>query len=156
MPWSPPRYCTKTGHAAFTGRRCPECQRAWDRAAGSSAARGYGQDWRDVRAAVLDEEPLCRFCAEKGLVVAATDVDHIQPLLLRPDLRLVRSNLRPLCKSCHQGITRAFNMSRAKAGGSSTQGIGGARSRPIAAETEPQVTRAISPGMGFARKGGFR
>jgi 5-methylcytosine-specific restriction endonuclease McrA len=61
--------------------------------------------WQRLRPTVLDEEPLCRFCAGKGLAVAATEVDHIVPIALRPDLRLVRSNLRPLCRSCHASLT---------------------------------------------------
>ena len=72
---------------------------------GSSTARGYGADWQRLRLQVLEEEPLCRFCAEQGLVTAARDVDHIIPIVQRPDLRLVRSNLRPLCQSCHSAHT---------------------------------------------------
>jgi 5-methylcytosine-specific restriction protein A len=54
---------------------------------------------------VLADEPLCRFCAEQGRVTAARDVDHIVPIVQRPDLRLDRSNLRPLCQPCHASLT---------------------------------------------------
>jgi 5-methylcytosine-specific restriction protein A len=52
---------------------------------------------------VLAEEPLCRFCRERGVLTEATEVDHIRSIEERPDLRLVRKNLRPLCKPCHWG-----------------------------------------------------
>ena len=54
---------------------------------------------------VLAEEPLCRLCLEPGLIVASREVDHIIAIAKRPDLRLVRSNLRGLCKACHSAIT---------------------------------------------------
>jgi 5-methylcytosine-specific restriction protein A len=112
MPFAAPRYCTKPGHPAFTGRRCPECERIHERVRGSAAARGYDGQWRRLRLAVLAEEPLCRLCAERGEAAEATDVDHIIPLAVRPDLRLVRSNVRPLCSPCHRAVTRAFNHRR--------------------------------------------
>lgn len=82
----------------------------------SSTARGYGQDWRRVRLAVLADEPLCRLCAEAGRVTAATDVDHIEPFTSIDDpLRLARSNLRPLCNTCHMGRTARQASGRAEA-----------------------------------------
>jgi len=72
----------------------------------SSTARGYGADWRRVRAAVLAEEPLCRMCAEAGRTTAAAEVDHIHPFHgLSDPRRLERSNLRPLCVPCHRART---------------------------------------------------
>jgi 5-methylcytosine-specific restriction enzyme A len=69
----------------------------------SSSARGYGGDWRKVRAAVLAQEPLCRICDEAGRVTVATQVDHIRPFRgLSDPLRLDRANLRPLCDPCHR------------------------------------------------------
>lgn len=57
--------------------------------------------WRRLRASVLADEPLCRYCADIGMVSAATVVDHIQPH--RGDLALFHepTNLQPLCKPCH-------------------------------------------------------
>jgi len=155
MPWAAPRFCTKPGHPAFTGRRCPECERIWDRAAGSASARGYGKDWQRLRQRVLAEEPLCRLCHAEGRVTAATEVDHIEPLHLRPDLRLVRSNTRPICHPCHREVTRAFNRARA-GGGRTNEGIRGSRPDARGAETAPPAAHATSPGMGFPRKGPSR
>lgn len=71
----------------------------------SATRRGYGADWRRLRLTFLDANPLCRFCADTGRVEAATVVDHIITIADRPDLRLDWSNLRPLCKPCHDRHT---------------------------------------------------
>ena len=79
-------------------------KRDLDRSRGSASKRGYDAAWRRARAEHLEIEPLCRFCKEVGLIVSATTVDHIIPIRQRPDLRLVQSNLRSLCKTCHDRI----------------------------------------------------
>jgi 5-methylcytosine-specific restriction protein A len=71
----------------------------------SPQKRGYDWTWTRLRLVVLADEPLCRFCFARGQLVPATDVDHIKSIAQRPDLRLVRSNLRPLCHSCHSTLT---------------------------------------------------
>ncbi|MFZ6762224.1 HNH endonuclease signature motif containing protein [Pseudoroseomonas sp. WGS1072] len=78
---------------------------ALDRQRGSASARGYDTAWRRLRLTVLAEEPLCRFCRERGLVTAATEIDHITPIAARPELRLARANLRALCRPCHAALT---------------------------------------------------
>ncbi len=72
---------------------------------GGSTVRGYGADWRAVRAAHLAEEPNCRACAMDGRVRRAAMVDHIESIAKRPDLRLEPSNLQSLCWPCHNGKT---------------------------------------------------
>jgi 5-methylcytosine-specific restriction endonuclease McrA len=47
------------------------------------------------------DEPLCRRCAERGLVVAMDMVDHIIPISVAPDRRLDDGNLQSLCNACH-------------------------------------------------------
>lgn len=63
--------------------------------------------WQRLRAQVLAEEPLCRACAARGLVVRATDVDHIEDSRddYSDDNR--RENLQPLCHECHSLKTAA-------------------------------------------------
>lgn len=60
----------------------------------SAAKRGYGREWRAIRAAFLAEHPSCAACS-----TAATEVDHI--VSLRSGGSNAASNLRPLCKPCH-------------------------------------------------------
>jgi len=66
----------------------------------------YTQRWRNLRALVLKEEPLCRDCAGIRTVEPATDVDHITPH--RGDLALFwnRDNLAALCHACHSRKTQ--------------------------------------------------
>ncbi|WP_238996817.1 HNH endonuclease [Entomobacter blattae] len=45
------------------------------------------------------------FCQKEGRIKEATEVDHIQTVRNRPDLRLDPRNLRALCKSCHSART---------------------------------------------------
>jgi 5-methylcytosine-specific restriction enzyme A len=69
----------------------------------TAAERGYGADWRRVRAEVLRNEPFCRMCK-----APATDVDHIAPFQgLADPRRLALTNLRPLCAPCHRRRTAA-------------------------------------------------
>jgi 5-methylcytosine-specific restriction protein A len=74
-------------------RRYDPRQTAW--------RRGYDADWRRVRDAHLRDEPVCRICLARGYVVSATTVDHIVKIRDDPTLRLESSNLRSLCKPCH-------------------------------------------------------
>lgn len=88
-----------------------------DRQRGSRSKRGYGRDWQALRLVVLAEEPLCRFCHDRGLVVVAQVVDHIVPISEAPELRLERSNLRSLCKPCHDrhtAVEQGFAKGKAK------------------------------------------
>jgi 5-methylcytosine-specific restriction protein A len=101
------KVCTVRGCPRFTdgGSLCPAHLSA--RRAESDAKRGpdrqwYGAPaWRALRAIVLREEPICRLCSK----TPSTIVDHIEPRQARPDLALVRGNLRGLCKSCHDRRT---------------------------------------------------
>ncbi|WP_373047191.1 HNH endonuclease [Vulgatibacter sp.] len=98
------------------GSRCPAHERAgfleqderarYDRQRGTAAQRGYDAAWRRLRDGVLREEPLCRACEGEGRVAVATLVDHIEPIWKAPRLRLVRSNLQPLCDAHHAAKTR--------------------------------------------------
>ncbi len=67
--------------------------------------------WRKLRRYVLSREPLCRDPfgehAEWSEVVSATEVDHIVPRRVRPDLELSLENLQALCKRCHGRKTKA-------------------------------------------------
>lgn len=61
--------------------------------------------WLRLRKIVLDKQPICGKCQRNP----ATDVDHIEPRYLRPDLEWDEGNLMALCKPCH---TRKTNEER--------------------------------------------
>ena len=60
-----------------------------------------GAAWRKLRASVLRGAPLCEHCNKRGLIVQATDVDHIDDDPSNND----RDNLSSLCHSCHSHKT---------------------------------------------------
>lgn len=104
MPTAALRPCTAPGCPQLVARgRCEvharAAQQAYESTRVSSSARGYNHNWRKLRLMVLREEPLCRTCSEAGLTVAATDVDHT--IALRKGGTNERSNLVPMCHSCH-------------------------------------------------------
>lgn len=55
------------------------------------------QAWREMARRVLKEQPICAICHAKPSSIA----DHIEAMKWRPDLAMVRSNLRGVCHSCH-------------------------------------------------------
>ena len=67
----------------------------------SANERGYTAAWRRVRAQVLREEPLCRRCKAKDILIPAIDVHHRDGNVKN----IKRSNLEPLCRSCHNRET---------------------------------------------------
>lgn len=117
MPTRGPRICG-CGFAVASGTLCACAKRrkaeAEAKAARPSAAkRGYDLAWRRVRGAFLKRHPTC---CEAGCGQPATDVDHIQSIRERPDLRLVWSNLRPFCHPHHSRRT-AIDQGFARRGG---------------------------------------
>jgi len=57
--------------------------------------------WQKLRALILDDEPLCRYCWEAGQMTRATDVDHISG----DPSDNSRENLQGLCHECHSSKT---------------------------------------------------
>lgn len=78
------------------------------------------KSWKDVRQYVLKRANYeCEWCAAEGKVTTdKLEVDHIEELHIRPDLKLEPDNLRVLCKSCHNKRHQRFqyggNMFKAK------------------------------------------
>lgn len=68
----------------------------------------YDGAWKRLRLAVLSDQPWCNVCQR-----IATCVDHIVPISERPELRLDRDNLQPLCDTCHRQKTAKENAQRA-------------------------------------------
>ncbi len=61
--------------------------------------------WRNIRAAHLRNEPLCRQCAKEGRITAANVVDHIVEHEGNLQLFYDSNNYQSLCYSCHNRKT---------------------------------------------------
>lgn len=73
----------------------------------AEALRFYtSRRWRSFRALVLSGQPLCVECQRNGRIEPATELDHIVPRRLRPDLAFEIANVQGLCKSHHSRKTR--------------------------------------------------
>ncbi len=107
MPTRPPRIAPCCGLKIAAGELCPcqrrrqqEARKAVDAKRPSAFERGYDGAWRKVRAQFLTAHPRCVECG-----ATASEVDHIQSIAERPDLRLKWSNLRSFCKPHHSRRT---------------------------------------------------
>lgn len=87
-----PGYCDKHIHLQKEYKR---------QSRNNDYSKMYNWEWRRVRSAYLKENPLCKSCFDKGLIVPATVVDHIKPHKGDKDLFWDRDNYQPLCKPCH-------------------------------------------------------
>lgn len=62
--------------------------------------------WAKLRQAILARDPLCVECLKRdGRATPATEVDHVIPRDMRPDLEFDPDNLQGLCKQCHGAKT---------------------------------------------------
>lgn len=94
----------------FNARKAPQ-----KRVGGSSHLRDHSRAYRALRDAVLDAEPLCRYCRHDGRVTLAQVVDHALALSLGGDNK--RGNLVPACRACNDAkakderrfLTRGFD-----------------------------------------------
>ena len=65
------------------------------------------REWRAFRLMILREEPLCRWCLQKGMVRVARCVHHqiecetAKTEQAMRDLMFSKSNCVPLCLKCH-------------------------------------------------------
>lgn len=91
MPTAVLRACSGPGCSNLVAAGCcPECQRTRERARGTATARGYDARWRSRRRRFLARYPFCGMrpngqvpvmsqCFALGLLVDATQVDHVVP-----------------------------------------------------------------------------
>ncbi len=109
MPRSAPLPCRHPGCPALVEDGCGYCprhqgdRRQWDNTARAKARQSRrawhtgDARWRALRAEVLREQPLCVQCARAGRLRLASVVDHVDGNAMNNE----RSNLQPLCSSCH-------------------------------------------------------
>lgn len=101
----PPRLCS-CGAIVPADQLCAcqiERQRArkarHDRKRPSASQRGYGVEWRKLRAEFLRHHPYCKMCGAPAEVV-----DHIKRHRGDKRLLLSWSNLQSLCGHCHNSV----------------------------------------------------
>lgn len=111
MPKKPGRICLRCNGIRH-GNVCEHCgagsgsRRLPSRLRDSPAKRGYDATWRKVRARKLSMTPLCEVCLANHRTTEATEVHHLQPFHgLHDPLRLSITNLKSICKSCHETET---------------------------------------------------
>jgi 5-methylcytosine-specific restriction protein A len=63
------------------------------------------QRWKRLRAAKLQDVPLCEECQRVGLLVFASVVDHIQPIRHGGEPFPALDGLASLCPPCHSAKT---------------------------------------------------
>lgn len=68
----------------------------------SCGKRGYEYAWRWFSIAYLRQHPFCEDCLERDIVTPTTEPHHLIKLKDAPDRKYEESNLRALCKPCHQ------------------------------------------------------
>ncbi len=74
--------------------------------------------WHRIRKLQLAEHPLCKFCAERGIVTPATICDHVEPH--RGDInKFWVGALQSLCLSPPAGTRDEFGLTKVR----STQAI---------------------------------
>jgi 5-methylcytosine-specific restriction endonuclease McrA len=84
------RPCLNCGTPVRNASRCPTC------APTSTAGRGYGADWQQLRLLVLVRDGhRCHWCGQ-----VATTVDHVRPLA-HGGARLDPGNLVAACLRCN-------------------------------------------------------
>jgi len=78
-----------------------------DDSRGTAAQRGYGNQWRKLRLAFLERNPLCfNFANCRN---GASLVDHIKPISDGGAVLDLR-NLRSCCVDCHAVLTRNYKL----------------------------------------------
>jgi len=102
------RFCAEAGCNELVRRtRCdlhkPERFTKFRQSPGRKRGRKFYDTarWRRVSKRKLTRNPLCEECKRQGVIRAADEVDHVLPLISRPDLSLDFANLQSLCKRCH-------------------------------------------------------
>ena len=114
MPVSPPSLCLVSGCGELVeAGRCEkhtiERNREKQAKYKGRGTRGYDQKWRDFSKAYLAENPDCTSPKHKGKGIQATVVDHIDGKGPLGERGYDKTNLAPLCKSCHSIKTNLFD-----------------------------------------------
>lgn len=108
MPSAAPRPCSHPGCGVLvrdgTGRCAKHPKPTWQKKP-EAAKRITGRRLQKLRADLFERDPLCADCRRNGLVVLATQRDHIVPL--EEGGQDIESNVQGLCVACHDAKSKA-------------------------------------------------
>ena len=116
MPRKPKRPCGHMGCPNLTdGQFCDTHKKQEAREYNTyrrdpESNKKYGRRWKQIRARVIQENPLCEECLKDGRYTPAEQVHHVKPL--SEGGTHDAGNLMALCSSCHSGITLGENNRR--------------------------------------------
>src|SRR5579859_6801762 len=98
--------CPKTCRGPFCDAHKATYTRRSDDRRGTPAERGYDATWAAVAQIRRDRDAyLCQECVKSEVLTTSKIVDHIIPVHVRPDWRLVLGNTQVLCALHHQQKT---------------------------------------------------
>jgi 5-methylcytosine-specific restriction protein A len=116
MPNKPLKPCSKQGCVNLTrGRYCEihkhvqqDMVRDYDRNRDPQSKSFYkSRQWQMIREVVKTRDNgLCVECLRNGRIRQGKIVDHIEPLKLAWEKRLLLTNLQYLCQKCHNAKTQ--------------------------------------------------
>jgi 5-methylcytosine-specific restriction protein A len=69
----------------------------------TNTERPRGRILQRIRGRIMQDQPLCKMCEDKGLVTIGVEMDHIEPLFKGGSND--DSNLQMLCVECHRQKT---------------------------------------------------
>jgi 5-methylcytosine-specific restriction protein A len=93
------------GHLWRCQQHRAERHEEYDRRRPGASDRGYDRRWQKIRAQKLSRNPFCEMLTHCRFPELATEVDHITPVEVAPELRLVWGNLQSACHACHVAKT---------------------------------------------------
>lgn len=105
----PPRF--RVNRIAPTAVAAHKAQKT-GRFRGSPRERGYDAKWDRISIEFRKRHPFCLFCSQQGRDTLVDLVDHVLPVVDRPDLRHDWNNLIQLCVHCHGLKARLENEAR--------------------------------------------
>jgi len=131
MPTRPPSHSQLLGRQE-ADRAYNQTRRRLDPALAAAQQIRNSARWQKVRKLQLSRHPLCAdpdgYHQASGQVEPATQVDHIIPLVERPDLAFDLEALQSLCTACHgrKSARERTGAGLPRAGGCESQGASAA------------------------------